>query len=83
MPLITSTVKVSMLGRQDESGKWRFSMRSKGDIDIGEIARQFGGGGHMNAAGFNYTGEVEQLVKELIESLSGRLDSDAEKASEL
>ncbi len=83
MPLITSTVKVSMLGRQDENGQWRFSMRSKGDIDIGEIARQFGGGGHMNAAGFTYTGEVEQLVKELIESLTGRLDSDAEKAIEL
>ena len=83
MPLITSTVQASVLGRQDESGGWRFSMRSKGDIDIGEIARHFGGGGHMNAAGFNYSGEVEQLVGELVDSLSTRIASGKEPAGEI
>jgi nanoRNase/pAp phosphatase (c-di-AMP/oligoRNAs hydrolase) len=29
-----------------------FSLRSKGDIDVSEIAKAFGGGGHKNAAGF-------------------------------
>lgn len=29
-----------------------FSLRSVGDIDVSEIAKKFGGGGHKNAAGF-------------------------------
>lgn len=31
------------------------SLRSIGDIDVGEIAKQYGGGGHKNAAGFKLT----------------------------
>jgi phosphoesterase RecJ-like protein len=34
-------------------------MRSKGDIDVNAVARQFGGGGHKNASGCNATGRFE------------------------
>ena len=30
----------------------KFSLRSIGDIDVSQIATEFGGGGHRNAAGF-------------------------------
>ncbi len=30
----------------------RVSLRSRGDVDVNQIARKFGGGGHKNAAGF-------------------------------
>lgn len=33
-------------------GKWQMSLRSRGEFDVSEIAKQFGGGGHKNAAGF-------------------------------
>lgn len=34
-------------------GKWQFSLRSNDNrISVSEIAKQFGGGGHRNAAGF-------------------------------
>lgn len=34
-------------------GKRQWSLRSRGDgLDVSEIAKQFGGGGHRNAAGF-------------------------------
>lgn len=33
-------------------GVWQFSLRSVGDFDVSELAKQFGGGGHKNAAGF-------------------------------
>jgi nanoRNase/pAp phosphatase (c-di-AMP/oligoRNAs hydrolase) len=36
----------------DNENKWRFSLRSKGDFDVSAIAKQYGGGGHKNAAGF-------------------------------
>ncbi len=33
-------------------GKYQYGMRSRGDFDVSLIARQFSGGGHKNAAGF-------------------------------
>ena len=36
-------------------GRWKFSLRSKGDFNVWKIAELFGGGGHRNAAGFTVT----------------------------
>ncbi len=36
----------------DGDGKTKWGLRSVGDFDVSEIAKQFGGGGHKNAAGF-------------------------------
>lgn len=33
-------------------GRWAYSLRSRGDFDVSAIAKQYGGGGHKNAAGF-------------------------------
>ena len=40
---------------------WRVSMRSKGDVDINAVAKEFGGGGHKNASGCSATGTLEEL----------------------
>lgn len=37
----------------DKSGDPCWSLRSIGDFDVAELARQAGGGGHKNASGFN------------------------------
>lgn len=37
---------------QFSNRRWGYSLRSRGDFDVSEIAKQFGGGGHKNAAGF-------------------------------
>lgn len=34
-------------------GRWQFSLRSRPDFDVSVIAKQFGGGGHAGAAGFD------------------------------
>ena len=36
----------------DIADKRVFSLRSRGDFDVSDIAKQYGGGGHKNAAGF-------------------------------
>jgi phosphoesterase RecJ-like protein len=41
---------------------WRISMRSKGDVNVNAIAREYGGGGHTNASGCGATGELAELV---------------------
>jgi oligoribonuclease NrnB/cAMP/cGMP phosphodiesterase (DHH superfamily) len=35
-----------------EDGKYKFSLRSRGDFDVSAVAKAYGGGGHKNAAGF-------------------------------
>lgn len=45
---------------QRSDGKYQYSLRSRGAFDVSAVAKQFGGGGHKNAAGFT----VEKLVHE-------------------
>lgn len=37
---------------QNKDGSKTYSLRSRGDVDVGVLATQFGGGGHPGAAGF-------------------------------
>lgn len=37
---------------QREDGLFVYSLRSRGDFDVSEVAKQYGGGGHKSAAGF-------------------------------
>ena len=34
------------------TGEVVYSLRSRGEFDVSEVAKQYGGGGHKNAAGF-------------------------------
>ncbi len=45
-----------------EKGRYQYSLRSRGDFDVSAIARQFGGGGHKNAAGFTTTGTAHKAT---------------------
>ncbi len=49
------------------------SLRSE-KMDVGEIARGFGGGGHRLAAGYTYPGNPEEAKKALLEALKGVVD---------
>ena len=47
---------------KERDGEVRGSLRSdlyKG-VDVSEVARAFGGGGHTLAAGFKFKGKIEQ-----------------------
>ncbi len=61
---------VELAVRFRETGKdyWKISLRSRGNIDASIISKRFGGGGHKNAAGFDFYGSFENGVK-LIESI--------------
>jgi phosphoesterase RecJ-like protein len=49
-------------------------MRSKGDIDIGSVAKEFDGGGHKNAAGCTVSGAIDTLQKTFIEKIEEAID---------
>jgi phosphoesterase RecJ-like protein len=52
IPLKSEDIRVSVFFKENPEGLMRCSMRSKGAIDVAEIAQHFGGGGHRTAAGF-------------------------------
>ncbi|MFN4033696.1 MAG: DHH family phosphoesterase [Fimbriimonadales bacterium] len=44
-------VEVAMMLRESPNGKVRASLRSRGKVNVAQLAQQFDGGGHENAAG--------------------------------
>lgn len=51
--------EVAILFRQTLDGGTKVSFRSNGEVDVNAIARQFGGGGHVKAAGALIGGPLE------------------------
>jgi phosphoesterase RecJ-like protein len=74
LPLTVKEIEAVVFFKQERGDEYRVSLRSKGNIDIGSIAKEFGGGGHKNAAGLTVTGPVEQLQKMLIEKIELAID---------
>lgn len=62
----TIGVAITALLKEVTSGEYRVSLRAKYPYDIHEIALKYGGGGHERAAGFSFSGDVEQLKLQLM-----------------
>jgi len=48
----------------------KVSLRSNGTVDVDQIARHFGGGGHSNAAGARIGGRLEEVSSAVIEEIA-------------
>ena len=59
-PLSAKEVLAVVFFKEDADADWRVSLRSKGDIDVNAVAKEFGGGGHKNASGCGVRGTFEQ-----------------------
>ncbi|HBG45465.1 MAG TPA: DHH family phosphoesterase [Deltaproteobacteria bacterium] len=64
-------VEVGVLFREAGELEYKVSLRSKGDVDVADVAMSFGGGGHRNAAGFMLKGSLEDVKNRVIEALKG------------
>ena len=60
-PLTVKDIQAVAFFKDVGPDDWRVSMRSKGNVDVGAIARSYGGGGHKNAAGCSAKGALDQL----------------------
>jgi phosphoesterase RecJ-like protein len=74
LPLTVKEIQSVVFFKQTEGDEYRVSMRSKGDVDIGAIAKEFGGGGHKNAAGCTVTGGIDALQKMFIDKIEQAID---------
>lgn len=71
--LSVETVQVAAVLREHRPGKIRGSLRSRSSIDVASVAQQFGGGGHKNAAGVSFDGDVHEAERRLVEALKACL----------
>ncbi len=69
-PLRSESIRVSIFFKENLDGLLRCSLRSKGNIDVAEIAQSFGGGGHKTAAGFKCKLSLVETKKLVLEKLS-------------
>jgi phosphoesterase RecJ-like protein len=56
LPLTVKEILAVVFFKEIGPDDWRVSLRSKGDININAIAKEFGGGGHKNASGCSARG---------------------------
>ncbi|MGI9553749.1 MAG: DHH family phosphoesterase [Thermodesulfobacteriota bacterium] len=49
---------------------WKVSLRSKFEVDVSKIAQEFGGGGHIKAAGFSIEGNINEVKSEVLKSVN-------------
>ena len=65
-PRSVEGVEVGLLFRQTTKGGIKVSFRSNGGVDVNELARRFGGGGHVRASGALVQGALEQVRSEVV-----------------
>jgi phosphoesterase RecJ-like protein len=82
-PLSLKGVSVGLLFREQGDGQIRISFRAKQEMDVDEIARVFGGGGHESAAGCVISGELEDVKKKVVDEVIKRLQKGKEQSSQV
>ena len=63
--LSVDCVEVSVCLLEMKKGQYKVSLRSKGQVNVNEVARKFGGGGHVLASGCMLFGDIEEVYDRL------------------
>lgn len=67
-------VQAAIATREEDNGSIKFSLRSKGDVNVQAVAARFGGGGHRNAAGGTLDMSVDEAGRTLVDAVAAELD---------
>lgn len=65
--------EVGLFIREAKPNFFKVSFRSKGLVNVMEVAKVFGGGGHAHAAGARFEGNYNELKKRLISEVAKQL----------
>ncbi|MEY5145652.1 MAG: hypothetical protein RL745_1023, partial [Actinomycetota bacterium] len=66
---IASEAEVACVFKEDDTGVWKVSLRSKGAVDVGAVAAVLGGGGHKFAAGATLGDDVALALQDVRRAL--------------
>jgi phosphoesterase RecJ-like protein len=67
--LSIADAEVAVFFRELPDGHFRVSLRSKGKVNVAELAERFGGGGHECASGCAVNGPLQAAVSEILSQL--------------
>lgn len=73
--LSIDSVQIAILIRETKPNKVRVSLRSRRGFDVAAVARNFGGGGHTNAAGCNFELPIQEAVDLVVAKAKECLES--------
>lgn len=65
-------VEVAIFFKELEPGKIKVGFRSKKVVDVAAVSLQFGGGGHVHAAGCTLNGTIAEVKKIIIDAVIAR-----------
>ena len=68
--LLLKNAEVLVLLREEDDGRIKASLKSKGSVTVNDVAAEFGGGGHEFAAGFVTDGKMSEVRDRLIARLT-------------
>ena len=73
IPLNLEGVEASILVKDRDEDSKRVSLRTKDAIDVSEVAQKFSGGGHKSAAACILSGNIEENLNNLINTIIEKL----------
>lgn len=62
--------EVALFLKEVPGGRVRGNLRSKGELDVAQVAQRVGGGGHKAAAGFTIEGDVDEAFSTVMPMLT-------------
>ena len=71
-------IEVACFLYERESGEIKGSFRGKGDWDVCVLAQQFGGGGHVKAAGCTFQCSLEEAKKQVLDAIGAVVHAKSE-----
>lgn len=71
---VTKDVEAAVFLYETEDG-YKVSMRSNGKIDVAKIAMEFGGGGHVRAAGVSMEGSSEEILQKILAEMKKQVEA--------
>ena len=76
----TKGVEVAMFLHEVEPRRFKVSLRSRDKVDVSRIAKYFGGGGHVRAAGVTMSGSVHDVINNITGQIVLQLDGKKDAA---
>lgn len=73
--LSIDSVEIAAILREPKPGRIRCSLRSRAEHDVATVAREFGGGGHRNAAGCTLDMPMDEAEETIVRRLRACLAS--------
>lgn len=78
----TKGVEVAIFLHELSPQKFKVSLRSKGKVDVSDIAKFYGGGGHVRAAGVTMEGSSHDVINNITARIALQLKHEGEQVEE-